>query len=200
MLYNQIQQERNKGGNSNMIGMGGVRLILAGAIVLIIVGLILIAIGVRKGAQMEDSMVVEMDIRKILGGLALIFLFILLLTWAGNSSSGRTPETWMQEVKVVDKTTVSRENEDGGSEEVYIFICEDKDGIEQRYEITEDSLEGKFDVEDVFTQIQVTRYYRFTVGWQNTRYKGQEGYYPSVYGARKMEGFDTLEEPDWPEM
>lgn len=183
-----------------MVGMGGVRLILAGAIVLIIVGLILIAIGIRKGAQIEDSMVVEVDIRKILGGLALIFLFFLLLTWIGNGSSGRVPEKWTQEVKVVDKTTMVRENGESGSEDVYIFICEDKDGIEQRYEITEASLEGKFDVEDVFRQIQKTRYYKFTVGWQNARYKGQEGYYPSVYGARKMEGFDTLEEPKWPVM
>ena len=124
-------------------------------------------------------------IRKLQG----LYLFALVLLLSGCGKVGNT-DTWVVEVHVLEKETVTREDKETGSEVVYLLSCEDASGSTQVFELTDTALDGKFEAEKAFKELRTGKYYKFRVGWRGPGIEGRAGHHPSIYGAVKMEGFN----------
>lgn len=118
-----------------------------------------------------------------------LYLLILVFLLAGCGKIGNT-DTWVVEVHVLEKETVTREDKDTGTEEVFLLNCEDEAGDTQVFELTDTALDGKFEAEKAFKELKTGKYYKFRVGWRGPGIEGRSGHHPSIYGAVKMEGFD----------
>lgn len=118
-----------------------------------------------------------------------LYLLILVFLLAGCGKIGNT-DTWVVEVHVLEKETVTREDKDTGTEEVFLLNCEDEAGDTQVFELTDTALDGKYEAEKAFKELKTGKYYKFRVGWRGPGIEGRSGHHPSIYGAVKMEGFD----------
>lgn len=118
-----------------------------------------------------------------------LYLLALVLLLSGCGKIGNT-DTWVVEVYVVEKETVTREDKDTGTEEVFLLDCEDASGGTQVFELTDTALDGKYEAEKAFKELRVGKYYKFRVGWRGPGIEGRSGHHPSIYGAVKMEGFN----------
>lgn len=118
-----------------------------------------------------------------------LYLLALVLLLSGCGKVGNT-DTWVVEVHVVEKETVTREDKDTGTEEVFLLNCEDASGGTQVFELTDTALDGKYEAEKAFKELKTGKYYKFRVGWRGPGIEGRSGHHPSIYGAVKMEGFN----------
>lgn len=129
----------------------------------------------------------------IIGASAFIIFVLILILLSRLQKEGDKMDVWRVEGQVVEKETVVRENEENGTEEVYlikIYSLDSEDDAVHTFEMTDRALEGNIAAKDAYKEIKTGRAYRFKVGWRDKKVMNRAGYYPSIYGAASLVEFN----------
>ena len=126
----------------------------------------------------------------IIGAAALIIFALVLVLLARIQKEGEKNEDWRVEGQVVKREVVTRDDEENGTEKVYLIDCEDENGVVHTFELTDRALEGNIGAAQAFREIETGKAYRFKVGWHEKRVMEKPGYYPSIYGAASLVEFN----------